>query len=56
MGGQKPERNKWDKALQAGLNGLFFFVSVEEFNTISVEDKTKTKLEISLATWKVIRR
>lgn len=52
MGGQKPERAKWDRALDLGVNGIFFFCSVEEFDIESTEEKGKTKLEISFSTWK----
>eukprot|EP01127_Copromyxa_protea_P011672 TRINITY_DN2960_c0_g1_i1.p1 TRINITY_DN2960_c0_g1~~TRINITY_DN2960_c0_g1_i1.p1 ORF type:complete len:406 (-),score=120.17 TRINITY_DN2960_c0_g1_i1:56-1273(-) len=52
MGGQRPERAKWDRALELGVNGIFFFVSVEEFDIQSTEEKGKTKFEISLQTWK----
>lgn len=68
MGGQKPERAKWDRALELGVNGkpwaslqlshdrlgIFFFCSVEEFDIDSAEEKGKTKLEISFQIWKVI--
>lgn len=52
MGGQRPERAKWDKVLADGVKGVFFFVSVEEFNVPSVEEKGKTKLEVAVDTWK----
>lgn len=52
MGGQRPERAKWDKALAEGTKGVFYFVSIEEFNVISTEEKDKTKLQVSLDTWK----
>lgn len=52
MGGQRPERAKWDRALSDGVKGIFYFVSIEEFNVMSTEEKGKTKFEVSLETWK----
>lgn len=52
MGGQKPERAKWDRALSEGVKGIFYFVSIEEFNVPSAEEKGKTKFEVSIETWK----
>jgi len=52
MGGQKPERSKWDRVLGTGIKGVFFFAAVDEFNVPSLEEKGKTKLEVALDTWK----
>jgi len=51
MGGQKPERTKWDLVLGSGVRGIFFFVAVDEYNTPCQEEKGKTKFEVSLETW-----
>lgn len=51
MGGQRPERAKWDRVLGT-VKGIFFFVSIEEYNVPSTEEKDKTKLDIALDTWK----
>lgn len=52
MGGQRPERAKWDRALVDDIKAVFFFVSSEEFDVDATEEKGKTKLQIALDTWK----
>jgi guanine nucleotide-binding protein subunit alpha len=52
MGGQRPERAKWERAMSEGIRGVFFFVSSEEFDVDSTEEVGKTKFEIALATWR----
>jgi hypothetical protein len=52
MGGQRPERAKWERAMAEGIRGVFFFVSTEEFDVDSTEEVGKTKFEIAMATWK----
>eukprot|EP01127_Copromyxa_protea_P000430 TRINITY_DN10358_c0_g1_i1.p1 TRINITY_DN10358_c0_g1~~TRINITY_DN10358_c0_g1_i1.p1 ORF type:complete len:364 (-),score=78.92 TRINITY_DN10358_c0_g1_i1:54-1076(-) len=52
MGGQRPERAKWEKVLADGVKGVFYFVALDEFNVPSTEEKGKTKLEVSLEAWK----
>lgn len=51
MGGQWPERAKWERVLGT-VKGIFFFVSIEEYDVASSEEPGKTKLEIALETWK----
>jgi len=47
-GGQIGERKKWEAfALTEGLNSIIFFAGLDEFNMISCEDKSKTKMEIA---------
>lgn len=52
LGGQRPERAKWDRIIADGCKAVFYFVAVDEYDTPTVEDKNKTKLEVSLQTWK----
>lgn len=52
MGGHKPERAKWERVIADGCRALFFFVAVDEYDTPSPEDKEKTKLKLSMETWK----
>lgn len=52
MGGQRPERAKWERAIGDGIKACFFFVSTEEFDVEATEEKGKTKLDIALETWK----
>jgi len=51
MGGQLNERNKWHHLLTTKIQGLFFFVAVDEYNTPSTEEANSTKLQLALRTW-----
>lgn len=52
LGGQRPERAKWDRIIAEGCKGVFYFVAVDEFDAVTTEAKDKSKLMISLETWK----
>jgi len=52
MGGQRTERTKWPRVISSTMSAVFFFCAVDEYNIPSVEDKSKSKFEISLQTWK----
>jgi len=49
VGGQKPERVKWEGLIQeGGLNAIIYFAGLDEFNMQSSEEKGKTKMQISM--------
>jgi len=50
VGGQKPERVKWEAIISSkdSVNGIIYFAALDEFNMLSAEDMTKTKMDISL--------
>jgi len=48
VGGQIPEREKWEKVMEEGTAAVIFFAGLDEFNMISAEDKGKTKMQISM--------
>jgi GTPase SAR1 family protein len=49
VGGQKPERAKWEGLIQeGGLNAIIYFAGLDEFNMQSSEEKGKTKMQISM--------
>jgi len=52
MGGQRPERNKWEAAIKRGIHGLLFFSAVDEYNVASTEVTGKSKFEVSLDTFR----
>lgn len=52
LGGQKPERAKWDRIIAEGCKGVFYFVAVDEYDIFMPEDKNRSKLETSFQTWK----
>jgi len=54
VGGQLPERRKWDDILSKGAVAFIYFVAVDEFNTTSREDKSKTRLELSVDVFKQV--
>jgi len=55
VGGQKPERVKWEKIITStDINAIIFFAALDEFNMISIEESNKTKMEISLQTFNEI--
>eukprot|EP01126_Amoeba_proteus_P001513 TRINITY_DN1044_c0_g1_i1.p2 TRINITY_DN1044_c0_g1~~TRINITY_DN1044_c0_g1_i1.p2 ORF type:complete len:362 (-),score=64.55 TRINITY_DN1044_c0_g1_i1:177-1262(-) len=55
LGGQKSERSKWISIMtEQEVNAIIFFVSLEEFNFQSTEEKNKTNLEVAIQTWSEI--
>eukprot|EP01129_Flabellula_baltica_P014714 TRINITY_DN712_c0_g1_i2.p1 TRINITY_DN712_c0_g1~~TRINITY_DN712_c0_g1_i2.p1 ORF type:complete len:221 (-),score=46.13 TRINITY_DN712_c0_g1_i2:92-754(-) len=54
IGGQAPERRKWLRVLDFGVNGILYFAALDEFNIKSSEDPNKTKMEISMDIFKQI--
>jgi len=55
-GGQKPERSKWEGIIgsRESVNAIIFFVSLDEYNVISNEDTSKTRMQISYESWRDI--
>jgi len=57
VGGQRPERNKWDPIIKAKLtDAIIYFISLEEYNVPSSEELNKTKLDISFEVWSELAR
>jgi len=54
VGGQIPEREKWEKVMEEGTSAVIFFAGLDEFNMISAEDKAKTKMQISIDVFKEV--
>jgi len=50
VGGQRPERSKWELIISSkeSVSGIIFFAALDEYNMMSTEDPTKTKMDISL--------
>jgi len=49
VGGQKPERAKWETIIQQGqLNAVIYFAGLDEFNMQSAEEMGKTKMKVAL--------
>eukprot|EP01124_Arcella_intermedia_P035088 TRINITY_DN884_c0_g1_i1.p1 TRINITY_DN884_c0_g1~~TRINITY_DN884_c0_g1_i1.p1 ORF type:complete len:346 (-),score=56.15 TRINITY_DN884_c0_g1_i1:64-1101(-) len=54
VGGQKPERAKWESILtgKETVNAVIYFGALDEFNMLSTEEPGKTKMEISTEVFK----
>jgi len=49
VGGQKPERAKWESIiLEGGLHAIIYFTGLDEYNMLSAEEKGKTKMQVSM--------
>jgi len=49
VGGQKPERSKWEKIMnENNLHAVIYFAGLDEYNMQSIEEPGKTKMQISL--------
>lgn len=51
VGGQSPERRKWEEVLHEGLTAVIFFAGLDEYNMTSAEDKSKTKMDVARSTF-----
>lgn len=48
VGGQKPERAKWEAILDDGFHAVIFFAALDEYNMASSEEAGKTKMQVAL--------
>jgi len=48
IGGQRPERLKWRDIIKSGVDCVIYFSALDEYNMLSVEEKNKTKMQLSL--------
>lgn len=55
VGGQKVERRKWVHT-QQNLTAVIHFVSIVDYDVISEDDPTKTRMEESIDVWKDIAK
>lgn len=55
VGGQRVERRKWVHT-QQGLNAVIFFASLVDYDVISEDDKSKTRMEESLEVWREVSK
>jgi GTPase SAR1 family protein len=54
IGGQQPERVKWSKILDSGVNAMIYFAGLDEYNMQSNEEPEKTKMEVSMECFKTV--
>jgi len=52
-GGQKPERSKWEAIISSKdmISAIIYFASLDEYDVMSPEDPSKSKMQISLESW-----
>ena len=55
VGGQSPERKKWDPLLDEPFQAVIFFAGMDEYNMISTEEKDKTKMETAMEVFRTVR-
>jgi len=48
VGGQSPERTKWQSIVQEGFTTIIFFAALDEYNMESNEKPNMTKMEVSM--------
>jgi len=48
VGGQLPERKKWEPIIDEGCNAVIFLAGMDEYNVMSTEDLSKTKLKAAI--------
>jgi guanine nucleotide-binding protein G(i) subunit alpha len=53
VGGQRVERKKWP-AITAGLNGILFFASLNDYDAEAEVPNMKTRMHESLAVWREV--
>jgi len=54
VGGHTPERAKWGNIVKEGINAMLYFVSLDDYATISGEENGKTKMDISKLVWEEV--
>jgi len=54
VGGHSPERSKWISIVEQGVQGMIFFVALDDFDSESTEERGKTKFEISQLVWEEV--
>lgn len=54
VGGQIPERAKWDTVMGEGATAVIYFAGLDEYNMTSADDRTKSKMQISLEVFKTV--
>eukprot|EP01129_Flabellula_baltica_P006550 TRINITY_DN2464_c0_g1_i1.p1 TRINITY_DN2464_c0_g1~~TRINITY_DN2464_c0_g1_i1.p1 ORF type:complete len:257 (+),score=49.98 TRINITY_DN2464_c0_g1_i1:37-771(+) len=55
VGGQMPERMKWEQIMDEGCGAIIYFTALDEYNTISAEDTSCTKMNISVQVWEEVK-
>jgi len=56
VGGQVPERAKWEKIMEDGVQSMLFFSPLDDFNVVSSEETDQIKMQISFGIFKRIAK
>jgi len=56
VGGQVPERAKWEKIMEDGVQSMLFFSPLDDYNVVSSEEVDQVKMPISHGIFKRIVR
>jgi len=54
VGGQTPERKKWQAIIQEGFTSVLYIAALDEYNMESSEEPGKTKMEVALSVFENI--
>jgi len=49
VGGQVPERQKWEQIMADGIQSMLFFSPLDDYNVMSSEETDQTKMQISFS-------
>jgi len=54
VGGQVPERQKWEQIMADGIQSMLFFSPLDDYNVMSSEETDQTKLQISFSVFQKV--
>jgi len=54
VGGQVPERQKWEQIMADGIQSMLFFSPLDDYNVMSSEETDQTKMQISFSVFQRI--
>jgi len=54
VGGQVPERKKWEQIMEEGVQSMLFFSPLDDYNVMSSEETDQTKMQISFGVFQKV--
>jgi len=54
VGGQVPERKKWEQIMEEGVQSMLFFSPLDDYNVMSSEETDQTKMQISFSVFQKV--
>jgi len=52
VGGQVPERQKWEQIMSDGIQSILYFSPLDDYNVMSSEETDQTKMQISFSVFR----